>query len=125
MHQGEENKNGGEKMARELFKGDLPLLILAILAEAPCHGYSIAREIERRSEGAFGAKEGTLYPALRALEQKGLISGRWDEKSGGPARKTYRLSETGLAELEKSSRDWKTYARAFEQVLGGENVQKV
>lgn len=108
-------------MARELFKGDLPVLILAILAEAPCNGYSIAREIERRSAGAFGAKEGTLYPALRALEQRGFIAGSWDEKTG-PARKTYRLTQDGVAELEKSARDWKSYARAFEQVLGGENV---
>ncbi|MBW3635893.1 MAG: PadR family transcriptional regulator [Armatimonadetes bacterium] len=108
-------------MARELFKGDLPVLILAILAEAPCHGYSIAREIERRSEGAFGAKEGALYPALRALEQKGFIEGSWEEKAG-PTRKTYRLTQNGVAELEKSKRDWKKYASAFEQVLGGENV---
>ena len=111
-------------MARELFKGDLPVLILAILAEAPCHGYSIAREIERRSDGAFGAKEGTLYPALRALEQKGFIAGSWDEKAG-PARKTYRLTQDGIAELERSKRDWQTYARSFQQILGGENVQKI
>lgn len=108
-------------MARELFKGDLPVLILAILSEAPCHGYAIAREIERRSEGAFGAKEGTLYPALRALEQKGFIEGNWDEKSG-PARKTYRLTQKGLTELETSKREWKKYASAFQHVLGGENV---
>ena len=108
-------------MARELFKGDLPVLILAILSEAPCHGYSIAREIERRSEGALGAKEGTLYPALRVLEQKGFISGSWDD-SPGPARKTYRLTLDGAAELEKSARDWKSYARSFERILGGENV---
>lgn len=111
-------------MARELFKGDLPVLILAILSEAPCHGYSIAREIERRSGGAFGAKEGTLYPALRSLEQKGFIAGTWDESAPGPARKVYRLTPGGHSELEKSARDWKNYARAFEQVLGGENVQK-
>ena len=109
-------------MARELFKGDLPVLILAVLAEAPCHGYSLAREIERRSEGALGAKEGTLYPALRVLEQKGSIEGRWDENSVGPARKTYRLTAAGQAELERSAREWKSYARAFEQVLEGKNV---
>ena len=58
-------------MKRDLFKGDLPILILAVLGDAPCHGYAIAREIERRSGGELGAREGALYPALRALESRG------------------------------------------------------
>jgi PadR family transcriptional regulator PadR len=108
-------------MKRDLFKGDLPVLILAVLGEAPCHGYAIAREIERRSEGALGVKEGALYPALRVLESNGAIVGEWQEQAGTPARKIYRLTEGGHAELDKAASSWRSYARSFERVLGGSN----
>ena len=57
---------------RELLKGNTPTLILAVLRDTPRHGYAIAREIERRSDNALQFKEGTLYPALRALERDRL-----------------------------------------------------
>lgn len=108
-------------MKRDLFKGDLPILVLAILNELPCHGYAIAREIERRSGGELGAKEGALYPALRVLEGKGLIAGAWQEQTGTPARKVYELTPLGKGELAKSADAWRSYATAFAQVLGGAN----
>lgn len=108
-------------MKRDLFKGDLPILILSVLSEAPCHGYAIAREIERRSGGELGAKEGALYPALRVLESKDLISGAWQEQTGAPARKVYELTPLGRGELAKSADAWRSYAAAFAQVLGGHN----
>ena len=108
-------------MKRDLFKGDLPILILAVLGESPCHGYAIAREIERRSGGELGAKEGALYPALRVLESKGLITGNWQEQTGTPARKVYELTTLGKSELAKSADAWRSYAAAFAQVLGGQN----
>lgn len=108
-------------MKRDLFKGDLPVLILAVLGEAPCHGYAIAREIERRSGGALGAREGALYPALRVLESKDLITGEWQEQLGTPARKIYQLTSAGKSELAKSADAWRSYAAAFAQVLGGTN----
>ena len=108
-------------MKRDLFKGDLPVLILAVLSEAPCHGYAIAREIERRSQGELGAREGALYPALRALESKGWIAGKWQEQTGTPARKIYDLTDLGRGELARSAEAWRSYALAFAQVLGGAN----
>ena len=106
-------------MKRDLFKGDLPVLILAVLGDVPCHGYAIAREIERRSGGELGAREGALYPALRALESRGLVAGQWHEQTGVPARKVYELTILGRGELEQSARAWRGYATAFERVLGG------
>ncbi len=108
-------------MKRDLFKGDLPVLILAVLGEAPCHGYAIAREIERRSKGALGVKEGALYPALRVLETSGAIVGEWQEQVGTPSRKIYHLTEQGHVELERAASLWRSYARSFERVLGGSN----
>ena len=68
---------------RELLKGNTPTLVLAVLKDAPLHGYGIAREIERRSSNALRFKEGTLYPALHALEREGLIVGAWSREGGG------------------------------------------
>jgi len=112
-------------MGRAVFKGDVPLLVLVVLAEAPCHGYAIAREIERRSGQGLGVREGTLYPALRVLEQEGLIEGQWETLQSGPARKVYSLTQSGHAELARRIQAWRDYAQSFGQVLGGNDVQPV
>src|SRR5690349_16406218 len=105
-------------MRRSIVKGEVPLLVMSVLAEAPCHGYAIAREIERRSGQSLGVKEGTLYPALRVLEQNGFIEGRWETPESGPARKIYELTTAGHAELAQQARAWRDYAQSFGQVLG-------
>jgi PadR family transcriptional regulator PadR len=106
----------------ELLKGNTPTLILAVLEEKPCHGYAIAREIERRSRDALSLGEGSLYPALRALENDGLVVSAWETSNGaagGPARRVYSLTEAGLGELKKRTRSWQQFARAVDDVLGG------
>jgi PadR family transcriptional regulator PadR len=110
-------------MGRSISKGDIPMLVMAVLAEAPSHGYAIAREIERRSGQGLGIKEGTLYPALRVLEQNQLIAGEWDTAGSGPARKVYRLTADGHRELEKARQSWREYTQAFNQILGGNDAK--
>ncbi len=106
---------------RELLKGSTPSLILAVLADAPRHGYGIAREIERRSGAALKLGEGSLYPALYALEREGLVSGNWETPArGGPARKVYTITEDGRAELARRTRDWQSFAASINRVLGGD-----
>ena len=75
---------------RELLKGNTPTLVLAVLEDAPQHGYAIAREINKRSGDALRCKQGTLYPALHALERDGLIQGAWE--TGGGERPRSRTS---------------------------------
>jgi len=104
---------------RELQKGGVPTLILAVLSDAPRHGYAIAREIERRSSNALKAGEGSLYPALRALENDGLVAGTWEIQPSGPARKVYSLTDAGRSELAKRTKAWKEYASAVGLVLEG------
>jgi len=107
----------------ELLKGNTPTLILAVLAEGPRHGYAIAREIERRSQDALTLGEGSLYPALRALEAEGLVSSTWEVQASGPSRRVYAVSESGRAELAKRTRSWRSFVRAVEEVLtGGEDA---
>ena len=105
---------------RELLKGNTPTLILAVLRDAPRHGYAIAREIERRSDNALQFKEGTLYPALRALERDKLIAGIWQSPSAGPARKVYTLTEEGHLELVRRTRTWTDFVQSINSIIGGQ-----
>lgn len=105
-------------MARELPRGDVPTLILAILAHGPAHGYAIARAIEEKSAQTLHLREGSLYPALRVLEQDQLIVSSWEVQERGPARKVYALTEAGRAALTKRTADWDAYATAMAAVLG-------
>ncbi len=104
---------------RELLKGNTPTLVLAVLEDAPQHGYAIAREINRRSDNALRCKQGTLYPALHALERDGLIVGEWETGGGERPRKVYALTESGRAELARRIRTWDVFSRAIGQVIGG------
>jgi PadR family transcriptional regulator, regulatory protein PadR len=104
---------------RELLKGNTPTLVLAVLKDAPLHGYGIAREIERRSENTLKFKEGTLYPALYNLEQESMIVGEWERGSNGRERRVYRITPAGLTELERRTRTWNTFASAVQSVIGG------
>lgn len=104
----------------ELLKGNTPTLILAVLAEASCHGYAIAREIERRSAEALRLGEGSLYPALRALEADGLVTSGWEPQPTGPARKVYSLTDAGRTELVRRTRSWRQFVQAVDAVLGGD-----
>lgn len=105
-------------MRRELAKGDLPALILAVLGDGSNHGYAIARSVERLSDGALHMKEGTLYPALRVLEQDGLILGTWEQQPKGADRKVYTLTESGHAEKAKRTQELHDYATLIHTILG-------
>jgi PadR family transcriptional regulator PadR len=111
-------------MAREVSKGDIGSLILAVLSGGKCHGYALAREVERRSENALSLREGSLYPALRVLEADGLIMGEWEEGAGGPSRRVYSITGAGTAELAKRGREWRAYASAIGVFLGGADEQR-
>src|SRR5579875_2197422 len=105
-------------MRRELAKGDLPALILAVLNKQHLHGYAIAREVERLSDQALHLREGTLYPALRVLEQDGLIVGQWQPQEKGADRKVYALTEAGAKEAQKRTQELQDYATLIHTVLG-------
>ncbi|MDX1932814.1 MAG: helix-turn-helix transcriptional regulator [Capsulimonadales bacterium] len=107
-------------MKRDLPKNDVPLLILSVLATGSFHGYAIAREVERRSAETLKLREGTLYPALRALELDGRITGKWEIQPSGPAKKVYSLTEAGRKELARREAEWRQYARMIEAIMGGE-----
>lgn len=104
-------------MRRDLSRGDLPALVLAVLRKQRLHGYGIAREVKRLSDDALSMREATLYPALRVLEQDGLIVGKWETQERGVDRKIYTLTETGAREARRRTQELKDYAEIISTVL--------
>ena len=110
-------------MGRDLSKNDIPSLILAVLSDGANHGYAIAREVERRSGDIFHLREGSLYPALRVLEQDGAIEGRWETQESGPNRKVYEITKKGKRELSKRAQEWADYRETLNIFIGGTNAR--
>ncbi len=109
---------------RDLLRGNIPTLILSVVSEAPSHGFAIAREINQRSDNLLQLKQGTLYPALHALERDGWITGAWEIPDAERPRKVYTLTEAGKTELERRTQAWGKFASAMESVMGGKRREQ-
>ncbi|WP_108669271.1 PadR family transcriptional regulator [Peribacillus acanthi] len=83
----------------EQIKGFSELILLALLKERDRYGYEITSEMEEKSDGIFKMKEGSLYPALKKLEEKGFIKSYWKDSFDGPRRKYYYITKIGMTEL--------------------------
>jgi PadR family transcriptional regulator, regulatory protein PadR len=105
-------------MKAEKLKGNLDMLLLAVLASGPGHGYSIITRLRDRSEGTFDLPEGTVYPALHRLETAGLLDSTWDVVAGR-RRRLYRLTTAGQEYLAREAREWRTFSGSVSMVLGG------
>jgi PadR family transcriptional regulator PadR len=104
--------------SRELLKGAADTLVLAAFVESEKYGYQVVKELERRSEGFFQLKEGTLYPILHRLERQGLLSGRWETMPNGSERRYYSLTAKGERALSDKLDEWQTFASAVSRVTG-------
>jgi transcriptional regulator len=109
---------GAQPLSRELKRGSTELLILALVERRARHGYEIARLIEQRSRGAIAFHTASLYPTLYRLEDKGLIDGRWVEKSGQRRRRYYRITAAGRKALASQRSLWEGFYAALHRVAG-------
>jgi PadR family transcriptional regulator, regulatory protein PadR len=105
-------------MRSEKLKGNLDMLLLAVLAAGPGHGYSIITRLRDRSAGAFDLPEGTVYPALHRLESAGLLDSSW-EVVAGRRRRLYRLTAAGQESLAAQAGEWHSFSGSISLVLGG------
>lgn len=105
------------KPSKELMKGTTGTLILTVLMNKPMYGYELIKELERRSEGIFALKEGTLYPILHAMESERLVEAYWTE-ADGRKRKYYRILDEGAKRLREKKAEWLVFRRAVDSVLG-------
>ncbi len=102
---------------RELIRGNTPTMILAVLRDAPQHGYAILGEVNRRVGDALKFKQGTLYPVLYALEQDGMVVAEWQHPEGERPRKVYTITPAGRAELERRVSAWDRFTTAMGRVI--------
>ena len=95
------------------------MLLLAVLAAGPAHGYGVIRALRQRSEGAFTLPEGTVYPALHRLEEAGLLRSHWAEQEGR-RRRLYELTADGATVLSEMRREWRRFSTGVQAVVGGQ-----
>lgn len=101
----------------DLPQGTLDLLILKIAALGPAHGYAIAQRLEQVSRGVVQTPQGSLYPALHRLENRGLLASEWKQSESGRDAKFYRLTRKGKAQLEAETANWTRLAEAVGLIL--------
>jgi PadR family transcriptional regulator PadR len=101
----------------DLPQGTLDLLILKVVALGPVHGYAIAQRLEQVSRSVVQVPEGSLYPALHRLENRGLLDGDWKETATGREAKFYRLTRKGMKQLKTEMADWQRLIDAIGLIL--------
>ena len=102
----------------ELQPGTLDMLILRTLTLGPLHGYAIAQHIARSSEGVLRVEQGSLYPALERLLNKGWVTVRWAETPTRRQARYYTITRAGRKRLDAKSSDYERVAAAIARVMG-------
>src|SRR5687767_13089392 len=102
----------GPSRKSDLPQGTVDLLILKILALGPLHGYAIAQRMQQISREVVQVQQGTLYPALHRLENRGLLTADWKVSEAGRDTKSYRLTAKGRSHLERATASWQRLTEA-------------
>jgi PadR family transcriptional regulator PadR len=103
--------------SRDRLRGTLELLVLRTLAWGPRHGYAIARWLEETTSATLRVEEGSLYPALYRMEQRGWIQSEWRRSELDRPAKFYRLTAAGKRRLKQETSEWRAFAAAVAIVL--------
>jgi PadR family transcriptional regulator PadR len=106
----------------EMLKGTLDMMILRTLLAGNAHGHTIAKIIERTSEDVLEVEQGSLYPALHRLEDRGWVSSYWGASENNRKAKFYRLTAVGKKRLLRETNRWYQMTRAIGLVMGEENL---
>jgi len=102
----------------DILQGTLDLMVLKTLQGlGPLHGYGIARRIEQVSQGVLSLNQGTIYPALLRLHQKGWIKAEWGASENNRRAKYYSLTRAGRKQLETETEDWQRIATVIARML--------
>jgi PadR family transcriptional regulator PadR len=108
----------GRQPSGEMVQGTLDMLILRTLVTGPAHGHTIANVIEHTSENVLEVEQGSLYPALHRLEDRGWVTSYWGVSDNNRWAKFYKLSAAGRKQLTAQTDRWRLLVSAISRVLG-------
>jgi PadR family transcriptional regulator, regulatory protein PadR len=103
----------------DVLRGTLDLLILKVLLREPMHGWGVSQRIQERSRGVLDVNQGSLYPALQRLEQRGLVRSEWQLTEENRRAKYYALTPAGRRAVTAETNSWRRYVQAVEFILEG------
>jgi PadR family transcriptional regulator PadR len=106
-----------EQEKTEVLKGTLDMLILKVVAFGPIHGYAISQRIQQISRDFFQVPEGSLYPALHRLEDRGWLQAKWEQTDSGRDAKFYSLTRAGRKRLGAELVNWERLSEAVALIL--------
>jgi transcriptional regulator len=101
----------------DLLQGTLDLIVLRLLRAGPANGWDLTQSIQVVSKGVLDVNYGSLYPALRRLESKGLVKGRWGTSENNRRARFYELTPNGLKQLDAERREWERFQQALGLIL--------
>jgi PadR family transcriptional regulator, regulatory protein PadR len=101
----------------DLLQGTLDMLLLKALQLEPLHGYAIARRVQQLSAEVLKVEEGSLYPALHRIEERGWVESEWGISENNRRAKYYRLTRKGRKQLETESAEWRRLSIAISRVM--------
>lgn len=101
----------------DLLQGTLDLIVLKLLRAGPANGWDLTQSIQIVSKGALDVNYGSLYPALRRLEAKGVIKGRWGMSDNNRRARYYELTASGLKQLDAERSAWERFSQALSLIL--------
>ncbi len=105
------------RSAPDLLQGTLDLLILKTLSSGPMHGWGVAQRILASSQNLLQVQQGSLYPALHRLEERGWIAAEWGTSENNRRARFYRLTADGRRQLVREAENWRRFAGAVHFVL--------
>ena len=107
-----------KRIPSKIARGSGELAILSLLAEQPCYGFEIARQIGERTNGALKFTLASLYPLLYEMEKRGWVEARWQSNEAGRDRRYYRLTPAGRRQLAPLRQEWRAFFHALDSLAG-------
>ena len=101
----------------DMMQGTLDMLVLQTLVLGPAHGYAIAELIQKRSDAVLQVEQGSLYPALHRLEDRGLIASFWGTSENNRKARYYKVTAAGRRQLHQESNRWEQIVTAIARVM--------
>lgn len=108
-------------MNSQLKRGTLELCALSVVNRSDCYGYELVNRISR----CMTITEGTIYPLMKRLKDGGLIESYIVESPEGPPRKYYKITETGIVELNRLSEEWREFSRSVNELLEENDISSI